>query len=143
MKRCSKCETNKVLEEFHKNSRRKDGRQPYCKECSKSYYKTWQNQKPETRRRHADWKAERVAESRNRIVEYLQDHACVDCNESDIRVLVFDHVRGIKVAGVAALVNRGAKWELIEEEISKCEVRCANHHAIVTAQRGGFWTMAV
>lgn len=33
MKVCSKCKIDKILKDFHKQSRRKDGLHPWCKEC--------------------------------------------------------------------------------------------------------------
>ena len=36
-KRCSKCKTNKPLEDFHKNSAYVDGLQPYCKKCRNAH----------------------------------------------------------------------------------------------------------
>jgi hypothetical protein len=45
-----------------------------------------------------------------------------------MRVLEFDHVRGIKVLDVSVMVARGYRWRRIESEIAKCVVRCANCH---------------
>jgi hypothetical protein len=67
-------------------------------------------------------------ENRYRILQYLRQHPCVDCGEPDVLVLEFDHVRGEKVGEVLRLVNRGARWERVEAEIAKCDVRCANCH---------------
>jgi hypothetical protein len=39
MKACSKCKIEKELDKFGKNKSKKDGRQTYCKECAKAYYK--------------------------------------------------------------------------------------------------------
>lgn len=33
MKKCNKCKTEKPLDEFHKRSASKDGKQPFCKKC--------------------------------------------------------------------------------------------------------------
>ncbi len=64
---------------------------------------------------------------------------CVDCGIADIRVLEFDHVRGVKVAAISNMM-RNASFEKLKAEIAKCEVRCANCHAIVTyRRRGGTW----
>ncbi len=76
------------------------------------------------------------------VREYLRDHHCVDCHESDPIVLEFDHVRGVKVGNLSALVNAGRTLTVIQDEINKCDVRCANCHRRVTAQRhGGWWKM--
>lgn len=60
---------------------------------------------------------------------------CADCGYKEHpEALHFDHIRD-KTIDVAAAVKR--KWSLrrIKEEIRKCEVRCANCHAVVTAER--------
>jgi hypothetical protein len=73
---------------------------------------------------------------RNRlfVLDYLLGHPCVDCGERDPVVLDFDHVRGVKKAGVCFLANIGtASLETLRAEIEKCEVRCANCHRRKTA----------
>jgi len=55
--------------------------------------------------------------NRELIESLLAKERCVDCGESDRVVLEFDHVRGKK----------------IEQEMAKCEVRCANCHRRKTA----------
>ena len=68
------------------------------------------------------------------LARYKVEQGCVDCGYNEHPdALEFDHVRGEKVANVANLVNRG--MPAILEEIAKCEVRCANCHAIITAER--------
>jgi hypothetical protein len=59
----------------------------------------------------------------------------MDCGESDIVVLQFDHVSSDKTANVSKLVGQGYGWSTIEKEIQKCEVVCANCHARRTAQQ--------
>lgn len=81
----------------------------------------------------------RIRKNQYKLFEYLDDHDCVECGETDSRVLQFDHVRGKKRGNVAQMVARGYGWNTILEEIAKCEVVCANCHARRTAQRGGFW----
>ena len=68
------------------------------------------------------------------MVDYLRLHPCVDCGETDIVVLQFDHLRD-KKADVTALITSGATWAAIEREIAKCEIRCANCHRLETARR--------
>ena len=139
MKACSCCRENKPYTDYHKNSSKKDGYHHRCKACCKVYYKKWQEISPDRKRRMYMWQQEKKAAARSFIVEYLQSHPCVDCGNSDIRLLVFDHVRDKKVHGVMTMINRGNTLEVIKKEISKCEVRCYNCHALVTAARGEWW----
>src|SRR5437588_11647825 len=76
-----------------------------------------------------------------RIDEYLRAHPCVDCGESNLNVLDFDHLRD-KTDDVANMVAAGRPWSEIECEIAKCEICCANCHARRTAQRIGGYKIA-
>jgi hypothetical protein len=75
------------------------------------------------------------------MATYFAGHPCVDCGESDVRVLDFDHIAG-KSALVSALVAWGAPRDRLEAEIARCEVRCANCHRRVTARRAGWSRLA-
>lgn len=68
--------------------------------------------------------------NRNFVKKYLMTHPCIDCGNTDIRVLEFDHVRGIKNYTVSNMQYRSISS--IKHEIEKCEVRCANCHKIKT-----------
>ena len=74
-------------------------------------------------------------EKRRWIANYLLGHPCVDCGETDRDVLDFDHVRGVKLFGIATAARRGYSMEVLIAEVAKCEVRCANCHRNVTRQR--------
>jgi len=80
----------------------------------------------------------RVATSRNFVRAFLANHPCVDCSESDIVVLEFDHVRGTKAFNIAYLVGQGRDLQTIKTEMDKCEVRCANCHRRKTAKQFGW-----
>ena len=65
-------------------------------------------------------------------------HGCKDCGYSDhAQALQFDHIDDNKKASVSNLIRSDYSWKTILEEIKKCEVRCANCHAVVTADRKG------
>jgi hypothetical protein len=71
-------------------------------------------------------------------VTYLREHPCIDCGNSDLRVLDFDHRPGSgKRKDVMAMVKEGFSLKKLAEEIAKCDVRCRNCHAIVTLERAG------
>lgn len=77
-----------------------------------------------------------MARKRNRefILSYLSTHPCVDCGEDDIIVLEFDHLRD-KKGDVSTMSNSAYSLKRIQEEISKCDVRCANCHRRKTYER--------
>lgn len=74
---------------------------------------------------------------RNRkfLTEYLKTHPCIDCGNSDLRVLDFDHVKGEKFGNVSHSVKDRWPIERLIQEIEKCEIRCSNCHRIVTYER--------
>ena len=80
----------------------------------------------------------RYVKNRLRLLAYLQKHSCVDCGQTDIRILEFDHVKD-KSASITNLLKNAAPWERIEAEIAKCAVRCVNCHRLKTGERGGWW----
>ena len=56
---------------------------------------------------------------------------CVDCGfKGHAAALQFDHVRGTKVRDVSQMMGHSLEAQLAE--IAKCDVRCANCHAIRT-----------
>jgi hypothetical protein len=62
---------------------------------------------------------------------------CVDCGYREHAVaLDFDHSLGKKTAGVSALVKSACDWSIVEAEMAKCEVVCANCHRVRTKTRG-------
>ena len=71
--------------------------------------------------------------------DYLATHSCVDCGESDIIVLQFDHVRGKKRGNVSSLARQGVSLDIVIMEIKKCEIRCANCHVRKTAKEQGWY----
>ena len=62
------------------------------------------------------------------ILQYLVTHPCVDCGEADPIVLEFDHVKGKKTCDISKMSGHARSLLVIEKEIAKCEVRCANCH---------------
>lgn len=138
MKSCTKCLKNKAEEEF---AWRKKGvsRSSLCRQCqndlskahylaNKDYYKT----KAKSNKKNY------VPRGKAFVIEYLRTHRCVDCDESDIEVLEFDHVDELlncKAPRVTSLLAQSIAR--IKEEISKCEVRCSNCHTRRTRRRAG------
>ena len=134
VKRCCTCKQVKPLEDFNRMKRSRDGRQGSCRECNKAYHHAhWERHMAQIKARR---KRQREV-ARAFIVSYLRLHPCVDCGESDIVVLEFDHLRD-KTSNVSYLISTG-EIPRIKEEIAKCDVVCANCHRRRTSERGGWY----
>lgn len=74
---------------------------------------------------------------RRALQEYKVKAGCVDCGyNSNAFALEFDHLPGsTKVKTVASMM--WSSWAVIWAEVEKCEVVCANCHAIRTMTRMG------
>jgi hypothetical protein len=135
MKLCTKCNKLKPFDEFNKRSGVKDGLQPNCRICSNERFKKWalENKDRLSKKRKESRKQTRL-EQQQKIWNYLKDRCCVDCFESRLPCLDFDHVRGKKLRNISEMCGRYS-WNTIEAEIKKCEIRCANCHRIRTAKK--------
>ena len=82
---------------------------------------------PRARKRAAKWRLAQIIKS---------DKGCVDCgyNKSPY-ALQFDHISDNKKANVSNLIRSDYSWVTIKAEIDKCEIVCANCHAIRTHSR--------
>lgn len=76
---------------------------------------------------------------RNRlaVAHYLSENPCVDCGESDIDVLQFDHREMLNdsTAPRVSQLIRKASLERVFAEIALCDVRCASCHQIRTREQ--------
>jgi predicted RNA-binding Zn-ribbon protein involved in translation (DUF1610 family) len=138
---CPNCgEERDVENDFRWKNKGRGIRQVWCKYCQAEANRThYQNNKQVYLDRASTRNTRVNAENRQLLYTYLSEHPCVDCGETDIRVLEFDHIRGKKSAGIAKMLHEAVSWSIIQAEIDKCEVRCANCHRIRTTERGGFW----
>lgn len=136
-KACTKCGVVYSLDHFNKKG---SGRSTRCKKCVAEYYRNYYHSNPERKqyliaRNKAnsalDW------EEAKKLVLSAFESGCVDCGETDIRVLEFDH-KGDKEFNVSSLMRMNS-LEKLKNEIAKCEVVCANHHRIRTAKQFGTW----
>ena len=136
-KRCCTCHELRPIGDYNVRASASDGLQSRCRSCSREcYVANREGHLANTRRRTV---ATRLGYKR-RIGEYLTEHPCVDCGETDLRVLDFDHDVGTeKKADIAALIAGCGRWSDIEAEIAKCSVRCADCHRRVTSERAQDW----
>lgn len=73
----------------------------------------------------------RVLRHKQWLWDYLLEHPCVNCGESDPVVLEFDHLRDKKFA-ISKAVCVGTSIPVLLSEIAKCQVLCANCHRRLT-----------
>lgn len=138
MKECNDCKETKPLGEFNWRNKSKGTKQPYCIPCQRAT-----NRKDYKENKHR-WKgraAQRKVDARKVVLEYLNDNHCVDCGENRKACLQFDHKDGVdKDSTLSRAVNNGWSKKRLMDEIKKCDVRCANCHAIRTSKQFGWYS---
>src|SRR5579863_5688540 len=119
--------------------------QTRCRECHRIWNRSWHAANAETiRPRLARNREASRSRARNHVLAWLQDHPCVDCGENDPVVRQFDHRDGEqKKLELSHAVGRGWSVTRIQQEIDKCDVRCANCHLRRTAKQFGWWRYSV
>jgi hypothetical protein len=141
MKHCHRCKESKSFEEFNKNNTKADGYQIFCRICEKAYKKEWyEENKAAHKKRVNERNIEIRKDTRTRLYQFYLEHPCIDCGESRPECLDLDHVRGQKWKNVSRLVGSSNTWPIIQKEIDKCEVRCANCHRVKTAHQLGWYS---
>lgn len=126
-KACSKCNLEKELTEFAIRNKKKNTFSSECKSCHKevrikNYDKNRQSEKA------------RVKKRKQEIKDWLEtlksDLKCSECSEDHIATLQFHHRNpDEKEIGISETIRYGWGIPRILEEISKCDVLCANCHS--------------
>ena len=129
-RRCTRCEEVKPLSDFH---RWRDGHQWWCKACKSDV----------AAQHYQDNKARRSAHNQRRQQAFRSwytslktDKPCADCGQIfHPAAMHWDHLPEFEKSGsLGELVRHGSR-ELVLNEIAKCELVCANCHAVRTAMR--------
>lgn len=135
MKTCTRCGRVKPSTEFPPVRRGEPKLQSWCRACfAENNARYYQANRDTQKARLLRNSAQRQLENEAKMIAYLLEHPCVDCGETDITVLEFDHLRE-KTKNVSALMRGTNSWTRIEAEIAKCVVRCANCHRRETERR--------
>jgi hypothetical protein len=135
-RRCKNCSSKGP---FYKCKNSPDGLRAICKVCVNNSNKAWREANPEKWADSVRRRKERATDVKRAFVEqWLATHPCIDCSEDDPVVLEFDHVRGKKVSGISEMVIQYCSLAKLEEEVKKCDVRCANCHRRKTAKEKGY-----
>lgn len=123
------------IENFSFRNKAKGLRASLCKPC----HSTYRTQHYQNNRAKYIAKAKRniiVQRERNYKLkeQYLLQHPCTRCSESDSVVLEFHHRNRIdKEDAISKMIGNGYSWRTILREIAKCDVLCCNCHRKQTA----------
>lgn len=129
-KTCGQCKRTKPVSEFH---RRGKGWQSVCKLCRADLDKGLYSKDPV---HHWQVRLQRRQELLCWFRDLKQGKPCTDCGVSFHPVAMqWDHIGTDKLIDVAAAVVKGWGKQKILAEIAKCELVCANCHAIRTWKR--------
>jgi hypothetical protein len=132
---CTACGESKQVDDFAFRYQADGKRHRRCKTCIASYGRKHysRNRQAYITRNVANMRMRRRA-LKARVWEYLLEHPCVDCGETDPVVLEFDHVEPeSKRSEIYCMVQGAYGLGTLLTEIRKCEVRCANCHRRRTA----------
>lgn len=141
-KSCNICKQTKLLKEFGNLKKSIDGKQRYCLTCSREKDRKHYSKSLHRKKAIRVNNKKRIDEARQYVIEYLSSHPCVDCNESDIVVLEFDHKEN-KYDAISDMVKNGIALERLKSEIEKCDIRCANCHRRKTALQHNYYRIGV
>jgi len=74
--------------------------------------------------------------AKRKIWDIKEESGCVDCKEKYPHYMLdFDHLPEFEKLGSPTEIMHKYSWEKAMEEISKCDIVCANCHKIRTWQR--------
>lgn len=136
---CGKCKVEKAITEFSFKDQTKGIRKRICKSCHAAYRRLHylQNKEKYILKAH-NWNKKQKDILAKFLYDKLSQSHCIDCGEKDVIVLEFDHLNNKKF-GIAEMYKNKYSIQAIEEELSKCVVRCANCHRRKTAKDIGYW----
>lgn len=137
MKICDTCKIPKAYSEFNKNKSKKDGLNSICRECSGKRSRRYYKEKGEEHKKNV---VERNKKNRKVLQDYILMHFksnfCKDCENSDVRVLEFDHLPEFKKSkDISRMISDSVSINTLQKEMDKCEVVCSNCHKIRTVER--------
>lgn len=130
---CTKCKAEKPATKDYFNVGRRQKLRSDCKACqnlkqSEAYHKKNELYKQSSRNYRKILK-----ECNQKLIwNYLLEHPCTKCGETNPVVLEFDHLKDKKYCISRIIFSH--VWESVLEEINKCQVLCSNCHKKKTAK---------
>ncbi len=156
-KKCSKCKKDLPISQFGVISTRfdKNGNPRIkcrCKKCLSTDQASWVDVRGDEYKEHrqdyeSNWRyynSENISNYENKRnvnrrkwwKEFMSSQSCSKCGMSDPRCLQWHHIDpSSKSFNIATSVySRNKSWDIIINEINKCECLCANCHFITHAE---------
>ena len=129
MKHCGRCQLEKPIAEFHRWGQ---GHQPWCKACKSEYAAEYYIR---NHARRVEYNRRQRKEAVAFYRELKEGRPCADCGGMfHPSAMQWDHRPGVeKVDDVSRMY--GLSRERVLEEIAKCDLVCANCHAVRTHDR--------
>lgn len=145
MKKCSKCNIEKSLDNYYFKDKKIGRLHAQCKACYKEHRTSYsaihyQKYRDSYRERAKIRRIKIKKELQTQMLIYLKNKSCALCSEDDIRVLEFDHLDPLqKSFSISKGITDGMPWDKILSEIKKCRILCANCHKRHTATQFGWY----
>lgn len=122
MRICGKCKINP----------KRNASSSYCKSCHNEYQKAYYKKYPVSTKLSSKRRSLEIRD----IVKSAKDIPCKDCGiKYPYYVMDFDHIRGIKKYALSVAASKHRALSNVQDEISKCDVVCANCHRERTFSR--------
>lgn len=136
---CCSCKQSKHSDEFPVSRKAKSGHGSKCLLCQREYHKQYYKKNTtETKTRISKHNKRYLIRNRQYIWDYLKTHPCIECNESDPRLLEFDHLND-KTMCVSQMMRTGYAIATINKEIEKCQILCVRCHRLKTASQQNWY----
>lgn len=127
-KNCSSCKSD--YEDYGQKA-------SLCRGCKKVYDREYyKNRCPNKKSESVAKDKQRKLRVKQEVYDYLLSNPCIICTESRVATLQFDHRKPEnKIDAVSDMIRRGFSRESVFLEIAKCDVLCANCHAVKTSEQ--------
>ncbi len=139
MKVCTSCHQTKTLSDFYLRHRgpRTGEYYSHCKACQRIRGRAYYHNNHDVQLSRAVARNRNNRKQQRDFVGSLKNRPCADCGKKfPPCVMDFDHRdKNLKIGNIGSLVSQAYKKEKLLEEISKCDLVCANCHRIRTYNR--------
>ena len=143
MKTCTRCKLDLTNEDFPLVNKKTGKISSVCGNCKREYDRVyWENNKLIKSENKNKLRRENRLEKRKYIIDILQLSHCMDCKNSDWRILQFDH-RDREEKSFNISDSLSYSIETIQSEIDKCDIVCANCHTLRTIEQLGYYKFLI